>query len=162
MTSLWVNTDTKCLFSVQALDKLSVCKTPLSRSGATPTLSCLWALTYFQKGLQDASKSYVAFLLLCSMHYSVRCGHKGLRSQICTPCIFKTVVHNCTGYSSGKQQNNCTYTYKSMQCVAVHFKCNSSTYLFTEYRQYIQNTVSYTIFPMRLQTAVNQVRQTHE
>jgi len=28
-----------------------VCKTPLSRSGATPTLSCLWALTYFQKGL---------------------------------------------------------------------------------------------------------------
>jgi len=42
----WPHTDTNCLFSIQALDKLSVCRTPLSRSGATPTLSCLWALTY--------------------------------------------------------------------------------------------------------------------
>jgi len=33
--------------------------------------------TYLAAVLQDASKSYVAFFVI--MHYSVRCGHRGLK-----------------------------------------------------------------------------------
>ena len=67
-----VKTDLNCWFSNSAFVLLSVWSMPLLLIAVTPTLSCLCAFTYFQKGLVSLSARLISSMLFTYSHLALR------------------------------------------------------------------------------------------
>ena len=68
MFSSFVKTDSNCLLRISALSLLSLYSFPSDLRGATPVLSCLCCLMYFQKGFVSLFSDFGAGQFSFGMH----------------------------------------------------------------------------------------------